>query len=209
MAGTPAHEVYGTAHGLRARLGSRIAARTRPRRHERFFALTGLEAGARVVDIGCGRGGLIDLAPELQVTGVDLNPAPDYPGRLVVADAADGLPFEDDEFDLAYCNSVIEHVPPARRVAFASELKRVARGWLVQTPAYSFPIEPHALLPGAHWLPTRVRRPYWRLGVAGGWEEISLLRRTELEALFGATRPERIGPLVKSWIALRPPAAGG
>ena len=41
---------------------------------------------------------------------------------------------------------MIEHVAPERRDAFARELRRVARGWFVQTPALSFPIEPHALL---------------------------------------------------------------
>ena len=78
----------------------------------------------------------------------------------------------------------------------------MARGWYVQTPAYSFPVEPHALLPFAHWLPVALRRRYWRLGVAGEWEDISLLRRGELAALFGEPiAAERIGPLTKSWIA--------
>jgi hypothetical protein len=89
------------------------------------------------------------------------------------------------------------------RPAFARELRRVARGWYVQTPAFSFPVEPHALLPIAHWLPPRLRRPYWRLGVAGEWEEIALLRRAEMAALFGEPLPERVGPLVKSWVSVR------
>ena len=81
----------------------------------------------------------------------------------------------------------------------------VARGWYVQTPARSFPIEPHALLPFAHWLPPSVRRPYWRLGAAGSWEDISLLGRAELQGLFpGEIHAERLGGLVKSWIAVRP-----
>jgi SAM-dependent methyltransferase len=121
----------------------------------------------------------------------------------VRADPADGLPFADGSFDLVYCSSVIEHVPPARRVTFAAELRRVGRGWLVQTPAFGFPLEPHSLLPGAHWLAPRLRRPYWRLGATGGWEEISLLRRSELESLFGPALPERVGPLVKSWVCVR------
>jgi len=75
----------------------------------------------------------------------------------------------------------------------------------VQTPAYSFPLEPHSLLPFAHWLPPRARRPYWRLGAAGAWEEIQLLRRTEMESLFGPALVERFGPLVKSWVCVRPP----
>jgi hypothetical protein len=76
----------------------------------------------------------------------------------------------------------------------------------VQTPAFGFPVEPHALLPAAHWLPVTLRRPYWRLGIAGEWEEIALLRRGELADLFGEpVIGERVGPLVKSWTAVRPP----
>jgi SAM-dependent methyltransferase len=197
-------DVYATARGPLARLASPFAARARAGRHERFFALTRLPEGARVLDVGCGRLGLRALEPGLDITGVDLAPRPDYAGPFVRADASAGLPFADGEFDLVYCSSVIEHVEPARRAAFASEIRRVGRGFYVQTPAICFPVEPHSLLPAAHWLPVRLRRPYWRLGAAGGWEDIRLLRRAELEALFGPALPERLGPLVKSWVCVRP-----
>jgi SAM-dependent methyltransferase len=206
----PRQDVYATARGPLARIASPLAARARARRHERFFALTGLAPGARVLDVGCGALGLRALAsspqgePQLDITGVDLVERPHYPGPFVRADAAAGLPFADGEFDLCYCSSVIEHVPRERRAAFAAEVRRVGRGWLVQTPAFSFPIEPHSLLPGAHWLPVGLRRRYWRLGAAGEWEEIALLRRAQLEDLFGPARPERVGPLVKSWVCVRP-----
>jgi SAM-dependent methyltransferase len=202
------HDVYGTARGPLAKLASPLAAGTRRRRHDRFFAMCGLMPGARVLDVGCGALGLRTLEPQLDITGVDMADRPDYPGPFVRADAAAGLPFSEDEFDLVYSSSVIEHVPPARREAFAAEIRRVGRGWFVQTPALSFPIEPHALLPFAHWLPTVLRRPYWRLGAAGDWEDISLLSRREMEALFGAALPERVGPLVKSWVCVRPPVGG-
>ncbi len=196
-------DVYATAHGPLARIASPLAVRARARRHARFFVLTRLVEGARVLDVGCGRIGLRALEPDLDITGVDLAERPDYPGPFVRADAAAGLPFADREFDLVYCSSVIEHVPRARRTAFAAEIRRVGRGWFVQTPAFSFPVEPHALLPAAHWLPPALRRPYWRLGAAGGWEEISLLRRAEMEELFGAPAlGERLGPLVKSWVCV-------
>jgi SAM-dependent methyltransferase len=123
----------------------------------------------------------------------------------VQADAAAGLPFADGEFDLVYCSSVIEHVPPARRGAFAYEIRRVGRGWYVQTPAWSFPVEPHSLLPGAHWLAPGARRLYWRLGAARAWEDIALLRRGEIERLFGPARAERFGPFAKSWVCVRAP----
>ncbi len=200
-------DVYSTARGPLARIASPLAARARAQRHTRFFALTRLQAGARVLDVGCGRIGLRALEPDLDITGVDLTERPEYPGPFVCADAAAGLPFADDEFDLVYCSSVIEHVPQARRAAFAAELRRVGRGWFVQTPAFSFPIEPHSLLPLAHWLPAALRRPYWRLGATGCWEEISLLKRAEMQALFGPALPERWGPLVKSWVCVHAPGS--
>lgn len=198
--------VYATARGPLARLASPLAARARSRRHEHFFAMARLAPDARVLDLGCGRIGLRALEPDLDITGVDLQERPDYPGPFVRADATTGLPFADREFDFVYCSSVIEHVSPPRRDAFAAELRRVGRGWLVQTPAYSFPVEPHALLPFAHWLPVGLRRRYWRLGAAGDWEQISLLRRAEMERLFGPALAERAGPLVKSWVSVRPPS---
>ena len=198
-------DVYATARGPLARVASPLAARARERRHTRFFALTRLAADARVLDVGCGPLGLRALEPELDITGVDLVERPDYPGAFVRADAAAGLPFAAGEFDLVYCSSVIEHVARERRARLAEEIRRVGRGWYVQTPASSFPIEPHSLLPGAHWLPPVLRKPYWRLGAAGEWEEIALLRRSELERLFGPALPERFGPLVKSWVCVRPP----
>jgi SAM-dependent methyltransferase len=197
-------DVYATARGPLARLAGPLAGHARSRRHERFFALTRLAPGARVLDVGCGALGLRALEPELQITGVDLQARPSYPGPFVRADASEGLPFSDGEFDLVYCSSVIEHVAPERRAAFAAEIRRAGRGWFVQTPAFSFPIEPHSLLPGAHWLPVALRRRYWRLGAAGGWEEISLLRRGELEALFGPARAERFAGLTKSWVCVSP-----
>ena len=200
-------DVYSTARGPLARIASPLAARARAQRHTRFFVLTRLRAGARVLDVGCGRIGLRALEPDLDITGVDLAERPEYPGPFVRADAAAGLPFADQEFDLVYCSSVIEHIPPARRAAFAAELRRVGRGWFVQTPAFSFPLEPHSLLPLAHWLPAHLRKPYWRLGAAGDWEEISLLRRREVEALFGPALPERWGPLIKSWVCVHTPGA--
>jgi SAM-dependent methyltransferase len=204
-------DVYGTARGrARARIASPLAARARTRRHATFFGMTGLEPGMSVLDVGCGALGLRALEPELEITGVDLAHRPDYPGPFLQADVTAGLPYEDGAFDLVYSSSVVEHVPRARREAFAREVARVGRGLYVQTPAFSFPVEPHALLPFAHWLPAAVRKPVWRLGAQGEWEDIDLLRRREMTALFGAAgarvHAERVGPLTKSWIAIAPVA---
>ena len=74
-------EVYPTARGPLARIASPYAARARRRRHERFFALTGLPPGGRVLDVGCGRIGLRALEPALDITGIDVQPARATPGR--------------------------------------------------------------------------------------------------------------------------------
>jgi SAM-dependent methyltransferase len=194
---------FSRASGIVPRLVEPFSRRARAHRLENFRAAAGVGPATRIVDVGCGGLGLISLAPDLNITGVDLHQRPEYPGPLVQADATDHLPFDDNEFDFAYCNSVIEHIAPERREVFARETRRVARGWYVQTPAVSFPIEPHSLLPGAHWLPMSIRRPYWRLGAGSNVDEIQLLRRRELEALFGPATRERVGPFTKSWICLR------
>ena len=196
---------FARAHGPLADLADSLSKRARARRLELLRGV--LPADSRVVDIGCGQSGLAGIAPDLDIVGVDIQaPSGSYPGRYIQADATDRLPFADNEFDLAYSNSVIEHLPPRTWPRFAAELRRVARGWFVQTPAWEFPIEPHALLPFAHWLPMTLRRSYWHLGAGSNVDEIWLLRRRQMEALFGPAVPERVGPLVKSWICIKAPA---
>jgi hypothetical protein len=78
----------------------------------------------------------------------------------------------------------------------------------VQTPNYWFPIEPHALLPGVQFLPKHVRREAWRLSPRGiEYEDsLELLTEGELAKLFtdALIMRERIGPLVKSLVAIGP-----
>src|SRR5919198_323774 len=81
-----------TATGAPPPMGTpRAAARGGARRHARFFALTGVEADSRIVDIGCGALGLRALEPGRDITGVDLVPRPQYPGPFVHADVLAGL----------------------------------------------------------------------------------------------------------------------
>src|ERR1700753_3545393 len=102
-------EVDAPARGPLARLAGPLAARARARRHAAFFPP--LRPYARILDVGCGALGLRALEPERGIPGCDLADRPGYPGPFVRADAAEGLPFADGEFDLVYCSSVIEHVP--------------------------------------------------------------------------------------------------
>jgi SAM-dependent methyltransferase len=81
------------------------------------------------------------------------------------------LPFNDGEFDIVLCNSVIEHVTLPKEMCmtripqtkwraeslrrqeqFASEIRRISKAYFVQTPHRAFPIETHVWLPFVNWL---------------------------------------------------------
>jgi methyltransferase family protein len=134
-------------------------------------------------------------------------------------DATNLREFPDGAFDVVFSNSVIEHLGSLeRQAAMAREVRRLAPLYWIQTPNFWFPIEPHFLTPGWHWLPARLRvallrRRRW------GWRgpcpdpedaralvnEIRLMRGRELRTLFpeATLEEERIGPLVKSFVAVR------
>jgi len=205
--------VYGHGkRGIRRWVGSRFAGRARQRRHETYRELIRPNDDDLIIDIGCGGAGLVEFEPESRITGVDLaDPPPKgYEGahrRFVRADAR-ALPFVDNEFDIAYSNSVIEHLDPSDRPAFAHEVKRVARRYFVQTPNRWFPIEPHVLIPFFQHLPPGGRQRLWRFGVfdTTHYEDIELLDARELSRLFpdAVIARERIGPLTKSLMAVGP-----
>lgn len=134
-----------------------------------------------------------------------------------VGDATNLSSIAANEFDVAFSNSVIEHLftlEAQRRMA--QEVRRVARAYWVQTPNYWFPVEPHFHAIGWQWLPMGVRAGLIRRR-AFGWrgpepdadrarrlvEEVRLLTRREMRELFpGAVIwGERIGCLTKSWVA--------
>lgn len=68
------------------------------------------------------------------------------------------LPFKKGDFDLLFSNSVIEHVGSyENQVKFAHEVKRVSDKYIIQTPSYWFPLEPHSLIPFFQFIPHKIR----------------------------------------------------
>jgi SAM-dependent methyltransferase len=107
--------------------------------------------------------------------------------EFVSADAL-ALPFDDANFDIAYCNAVVEHVGSRRRQErLVAELVRVGRCVCLATPDRESPLESHTLIPFAHWLPAAIRGRIYRLAGRGYFaseENLNLLDSGQLRRLF-------------------------
>ena len=120
-------------------------------RMRRFFELIGsINSEVNILDLG-GQPQIWDFVPQpLNITIINL------PGiavqhhqtihniKYVEGDACRLDGFKDNEFEITFSNSVIEHVGDDHRVRqFASEAKRVGKKVWIQTPSKYFPLEPH------------------------------------------------------------------
>jgi Methyltransferase domain len=209
-----------------------LSNRLRERRHGAFDLLVRELAArgsgpVRILDVGGtnlfweqrGWTGRDDV--EIVTLNLDAEPRVHANVEPRVGDATDLGEFGDGEFDVAFSNSVIEHLRTFEaQAAMAAEVRRVARHYWVQTPNFWFPVEPHFLAPAWHWLPAGVRvailrrrRVGWRGPCADPERaremvaEIRLMRRRELAQLFpeATIASERIGPMVKSLLAVKAP----
>ena len=76
----------------------------------------------------------------------------------IKGDATDLTKFKDQEFDIVFSNSVIEHLfSKENQKKMADEARRVGKCYYIQTPNFFFPIEPHWLFPFFHFLPVKTR----------------------------------------------------
>ena len=135
------------------------------RRRFAFFVelLDRLDGDLHVLDVGGTPDfwrmmGLTQERVRVTVLNRSIDAASESAGQVVIGDARDMRGFQDLEFDVAFSNSVIDHVGTyADQGRMASEIRRVAKRYFVQTPNKYFPIEPHFLVPGFQFLPLRVR----------------------------------------------------
>ncbi|MEB3829836.1 methyltransferase domain-containing protein [Phormidium sp. CCY1219] len=197
----------------------------RRKRLQKFYHFFFLDESSKLLDVG---GDLFfwNLAKKEgyrlpKVTIVNLYPSEsELPPNInwVVADGKK-LPFKDLEFDIAFSNSVIEHLEDWQsQIDFAKEIKRVAHQYFIQTPSKYFPVEPHFLTPFIHWLPKDLQRPLlrnftvWGLLTRPSTEycekfltELRLLNKQEMEELFpeGKIIVENSLGLEKSLLAIK------
>lgn len=192
----------------------------RRRRMSRFFMLFAPSPETRVLDIGgAPQTWNSDSASEARfpVTLInirDYGPMENRRLTQILADAAE-LPFADGSFDIAFSNSVIEHVGTwEKQQRFAQEARRVAHKLWIQTPARSFPIEAHLLAPFVQYLPKHFLHRIARWTPRGLFqpevvheivEEVRLLTYQEMKWLFPdcTILRERALGLTKSYVAVR------
>lgn len=124
----------------------------------------------------------------------------------------------DKQYDVAFSNSVIEHVGNLQQQrCFAREMRRIASGYMLQTPNRFFPLEPHFYVPFFPFIPLSFRT-WMHRRFCLGWhvrepdelqaridcDSVRLLTRRELSLLFADAEihAERLGGLVKSFIVI-------
>jgi len=196
----------------------------RSRRFKYFERLVdGLSHPIRILDIGGtaefweqrGWAGREDA----EITAVNLSAAPQrFPNiQVVKGDATNLSEYADEQFDVAFSNSVIEHVfTKQNQLSMASEVQRVAKAYWVQTPNFWFPMEPHFHVLGWQWMPRNVRvgilrkrRCGWRgpcpelEKAQAAVDEVRLMTKREIRKAFPNARiwTERIYGLPKSFVA--------
>jgi hypothetical protein len=192
----------------------------RTRRMQQFEAMFRLVPATRIIDVGGYQFNwtLIDAAPQVLLVNLEDEDRDDGRFRKVRGDGRQ-LPYDDNSFDIAYSNSVIEHVGDTDdQDAFATEIRRVAPRYYVQTPNRWFVIEPHLIAAGIHWLPHRWMRRLVRWVSVWGWvvkpdqarvdaqlASIRLLDRKQMQRLFpdAEIHVETFLGMTKSLIAIR------
>jgi SAM-dependent methyltransferase len=193
------------------RLAARASLWNRRRKFELFMETMRPDPETRVVDVGVGDTGFgtepgVAMTHNFfealypwreRITAVSDVPLPNFarafPEVRCVTASGTELPFEDDAFDVAFSNAVIEHVrghDEQRR--FVAELCRVAPRVFLSTPNRWFPVETHTLVPLVHWLRRPAADRTMRALRRANWDQVELLGKRELLELFPPQMSARV-----------------
>ncbi len=132
--------------------------------------------------------------------------------HMIDGDACNVENFGEMEFDIAFSNSVIEHVgDKTKQTDMAQEILRLAPAYWIQTPSIWFPIEAHSMMPFWWFYPKSLKKyllarwhkklPLWTEMV----ETTTVLDRRYFASLFpGSTIwTERKFLFAKSYVAYK------
>ena len=210
-----------------------LAARFREARMRRFAKDFAITDRTTIIDIGGSPWlwmllrNITGVVPRVTIVNIESRPGFPIPSGMQW-EQGDGcrLRHADASFDIAFSNSVIEHVGSfAAQTRFANEVRRVGRAYYVQTPNFFFPIEPHVYGLGIHWIYQTAQRWHYPLmryaslaGLSGQVaapraaelaQEIHLLTAAQMRGLFPDAEFVRewpfLGAMSKSLICQRLP----
>jgi hypothetical protein len=208
------------------KISSKISPIFRRRRAQRFLHTFALTPETRILDVGGLPQFWAEMPVRSRITLLNLTPPDEFhlscmtPNMEWVVGDGTRLDYDDGSFDLAFSNSVIEHLGTwERQLAFAREVTRVGRTHWVQSPAREFVLEPHYCSPFIHWFSKPMQRRLLRNFTLWGWlqrpgpdvideclAELRLLSRAEFRMLFPESDlwTERLAGLPKSYTAFNP-----
>lgn len=169
----------------------------RASRMKKFTEEMELSEGTRILDLG-GQPEIWDTVEcKLDIYCVNLPgiAREEYPSHHTITylegDGCDMSEYPDQDFDIVFSNSVIEHVGDIeRQQAFASEVARLGKRYWVQTPSKGFPIEAHCGMPLWWFYPQKFRDfmiERWRRDLPKWTEMVETTRvisKRELGRLF-------------------------
>jgi SAM-dependent methyltransferase len=206
-----------------------VASRLRKQRFQLFVdMLNKSPCPASVLDIGgtqkyweVASAGL-SLMNYLQITLLNIQPQfvslPNF--TSVVGDARAMPQFANNQFNMVFSNSTIEHVGDFdSQMRMAKEVMRVGKRYYIQTPNRYFPIEPHFVFPFFQFLPVSIRVWLVRTFKLGWFPKIQeqqkafsevtgirLISRHEIKMLFpnAIIFDEKYLGLTKSFVAYTP-----
>jgi hypothetical protein len=190
--------------------------KARKNRAKIFKSYFDLDENTRILDLGGGDGSLLattlDIKPAICIADIDkelLEVAKNkYGFEVMELDESGRIPCAKNQYDIIFCNSVIEHVTVdkkdiyeiqsdktfrnaafERQKVFANEIRSKCDKYFVQTPYKYFPIESHSWLPGIFVLMPRKTQislikffnKFWPKKT---WPDFNLLTEREMKELF-------------------------
>jgi hypothetical protein len=181
----------------------------------------GIQGNERIVDLGGIPQFWDHIATPLDITVLNLPGFnPPYDGQshhkitLLEGDAC-ATDFPDNSFDIAFSNSVIEHVGgDSREDEMAREIHRLAPAHWVQTPSIWFPIEAHNNMPFWWFYPPQLKEVFmkrWRRRLPDWAEMIAgtvVISKSRMAQMFPTSDmiTERVAGIVKSYVSYKVPS---
>jgi len=198
-----------------------VAPHARRGRMQDFERLLQPSHGTRIIDLG----GTPDIwqfvDTPMNITIVNLPESNMYEEvcshhtfTFIEGNATNLSEFNDNQFDIAFSNSVIEHVGGSENEKlFAEEVRRLAPSYWVQTPSVWFPVEAHTGIPFWWWIPKSIKGAMHRRWkkILPDWNEMisgtTVISKSHLKSYFpdGILKTETMLGMPKSYYTYRAP----